>query len=417
MRALVILLISVNTAAMGPGPTEQPAATPTAAETTLPIAIKRTEPVEVAYLEHDGPYWSLGPRFAQLRDYILEHNQAGPMFARFLEEPTGAAPGTVRSEIGFIITGDHDPTPPFKKAKREAELVAYIVVGSSVKPARCYTMMREWIESHGHAALGPVTEWYPPLQQGKVRGQHTEIQMALRPATAAVDEAQSTAQTATPEPDQQTTVPQKTEDSVTEVAEPQPADPVAAAEAPMAKPEPEEAEKVEQEAPEAEPAKAEPPVSVKDLVAARQFERVAEQFLPSPDAIPQRLQLWLGQLVFRIGAAGKGIERMYPNEDREVIEFADAITRRYKSVSVGFELDPLAQAVVTVDWSEGRHGAEEQAVMRTMDALLGRIALKSVDLEEAMAQLSDVVQRAQDRLRSSQAEIQDAIPPDDSGQH
>jgi effector-binding domain-containing protein len=417
MRGLVILLISVNTAAMGSAPTEQPAAAPTAAETTPPIAIKRTEPVEVVYLEHDGPYWSLGLRFAQLRKYILEHNQAGPMFARFLEEPTGAASGTVQSEIGFIITGDHDPAPPFKKAKREAELVAYMVVGSSVKPARCYTMMREWIESNGHAALGPVTEVYPPLQPGMVREQRTEIQMAIRPPTAAVDEAGSAAQAVTPKPDGPMTLPQETEDTVMEVAERQPAEPVATAEAPLAKPGPEEVEKVEQETPEAKPAKPAPPVSVQELIAARQFERVAEQLLPGPDGIPQRLQLWLGQLVFRIGAAAKGIERMYPSEGREVIELADAITRRYKSVSVGFELDPLAQAVVRVDWSDDRQETEEQAVMQAMDALLGRIALKSVDLEETMAQLSDVVQRAQDRLRSSQAEAQDAIPPDDIGQH
>jgi len=143
-------------------------------------------------------------------------------------------------------------------------------------------------------------------------------------------------------------------------------------------------------------------VPVKDLIAARRFDLIAEQRLPGPDAIPQTLRLWLGQLVFRIGAAAKGIKQIYPSDSREVTELGDAVTRRYKSVSAGFRLDPLAQAVVRVDPQTDPLAAEKRAIMRDIDALLGGIALRSVDVEETTRQLADIVQRTQNLLRSAQ---------------
>jgi effector-binding domain-containing protein len=404
MRSFVVLLLSTCTLALGLDQAGQPGNTPAAAKarTSPEIDVKRTEPVEVVYLEHVGTYWSLGPRFMQLREYMVEHEQSGPMYARFFEDPTGAAPGSVHSEIGFIVDGDHEAAPPFVKARREAELVAYMIAGPTGSLTRSYTNMREWIESHGYVALGPVTEIYPPLKRGVVRQQRTEIQMPLRFAAPPVEVSQAPVQKAS-EPTQRETAGGELEDVIASEPAPESKEAlITTREESTTQPRLDELEKVEHEVSKPEPVEHQPLVPVKDLIAARQFDLIAEQLLPGSDAIPQTLRLWLGQLVFRIGAATKGIKQMYPSDSRDVTELGDAVTRRYKSVSAGFQLDPLAQAVVTVDTRSDPLAAEKRAIMRDMDALLGGIALRSVDVEEAMRQLADIVQRTQDLVRSAQ---------------
>ncbi len=404
MRSLMILLLSTSALAVGLDQAEQPGNIPAAAnaKASSAIGVKRTEPIEVVYLEHVGPYWSLGPRFTQLREYMLEHEQSGPMYARFLDDPTGAAAGSVHSEIGFIVERDHEAVPPFKESKREAEFVAYMIVGSSGSSTRSYAVMREWIESHGYVALGPVTEIYPPLKRGAVRQQRTEIQMPLRSAAPPVEISQVPVQEAS-EPTWEETAGEELEDVVASEPPREPREaPITTEEEPTPQPRPDELEKVEHEVSKPEPVEHQPLVPVKDLIAARRFDLIAEQLLPGPDAIPQTLQLWLGQLVFRIGAAAKGIKQIYPSDSREVTELGDAVTRRYKSVSAGFRLDPLAQAVVRVDPQTDPLAAEKRAIMRAIDTLLGGIAHRSVDVEETMRQLADIVQRTQDLLRSAQ---------------
>lgn len=414
MRSLLILLSSV--CVMGQDQAERSGIAPALAEAeTSPIVrVKRTEPVEVVYLEHVGPYWSLGPRFSQLREYLAEHDYAGPMYARFSSDPTGAAFGSVRSEIGFVSDERHKPAPPFKKSRRRAEFVAYMTLDSPANTTGSYAVMREWISSHGYVALGPVTEVYPSPRDVAITHQRTEIQMPIRSASPAIEESKPVVQETPSEPARQASGrPPPGRPPLLESDLPGPKDlgyprgvsdtPSPVVEGLAQQTQTDESIADPREVPEAEQVERPALTPVEDLVEAREFDRIAEQLLPDPRAIPHTWRLWLGQLVFRIGAASRGIRRLHPGDDREVTDFADAITRRYKVVSAGFQLDPLAQAVVKFGSQNDPDTAKEkEEIMREMDALLGEITLRSADPKQTVRRLTDIVQRTQDLLVSAE---------------
>ncbi len=135
---------------------------------------------------------------------------------------------------------------------------------------------------------------------------------------------------------------------------------------------------------------------VGELMAAGRFERIAEQLMPDHSAIPASLQVWLGHVVLRIGAAARGIEHVYPGNELRARRLADAITRRYKQASAGFEFDPLNEPVVDIDLGNDPLRLDKQALMHELNTLLGRIALRSMDAKTAVEELTTVVQRAQE---------------------
>ena len=130
------------------------------------------------------------------------------------------------------------------------------------------------------------------------------------------------------------------------------------------------------------------------------FEDLAQQLLPDDRPMSQSLQVWLGQLVFRIQAAANGIRRVYPGEEQSVMALAEAVKRRYQTVSVGFNGDPLDQAVVQVNPESDPHAIEKHKIMRDLDTLLGRIAFKSVDPEATLRELADIIRRAHETLQT-----------------
>jgi hypothetical protein len=140
-----------------------------------------------------------------------------------------------------------------------------------------------------------------------------------------------------------------------------------------------------------------PPVS--QLLLQRRFEDIAEQMLPPAEATPPSLQVWLGQVVYRLSAVAKGIKRVYPGEDKLIFALVDAINRRYAEVSAGSPIDPLEPPVVYVDSESDPLAAEKRAIMRQLDSLLGGIALRSVDVTATLNHLEDILQRSCDLAR------------------
>lgn len=381
------------------------------------IAVRRTDPVQVVFLGHTGPYWRVGPLLVRVREYMFKHSQSGPMFMRHLQNPVSATTQPLRSEIGFIVEGDHQPEPPFRTARRDGELVACMVVkGRTATTRGDYGLIQEWIRAHGYDAAGPVVEIFDPVQPKRPSGtQRTEIQVVLK-GTERV--TQSVAPESAPPPD---------------LRRPQHAEPAPALEQYLRSGAAREGEaaagaQAEQAADEldaplthdvaAEPAaevtgtpsvgkqtptpkpQSEPLLPVLELVEANRFNRIAEQLMPDDLAIPTPHQVWLGQVVFRIGAAAKGVKQVHPGAEQTAVALAGAITRRYKRVSVNFMADPLAQAVVRADAHTDPLAGRKRAIMRNLDTLLGRIALRSVDADSTVEELARVIQRVQDLLRS-----------------
>ncbi len=383
--------------------------------TPADINVKRTASIEVFFIEHTGPYWSLGPRFATLREYMLAHNQSGPIYTRFLDDPAGQRPGSVRSEIGFALKGNLEPVPPFTKARRGGELVAYLTIDSTASTAQSYKRLRDWIDSHEYAALGPVTEVYPPLRPGTIQEQRTEIQMPIRPASATNDVTASPAaelQPATvepmrpgpagPDPVDQPALMSEVSDSTSPAVKthepPRERSGVARSDGRSEPSEVGEPPPSDRFPPETEPPGDEPSTSIKDLIAAGQFERVARSLVPDDRPLSQPVQIWLGQLVHRIGAAGRGVERLYPGEGSDLVELANAIVTRYQSVESASTIDPLAPPTTEAGPGGDARAIDGEAVMRNLDKLLGEIALRNVNPPAVLDRIADILQQACDLL-------------------
>ena len=376
------------------------------------IAVKETVPVAVVFIEHQGPYWTVGPAFVRVRDYMLRHKQFGAMYVRYPQPPDRTGSEQF-AEVGFIADGHHQPDAPFEEERRASELVAYLSVdGRSAVTRRDHARIRQWAEAHGHEPAGPITEVYLPAPRGKSGQTRTEIRISLRrpspvggdvlpghsvestdPGPSASDEARERPTRHEPnaearqrlQADERVTVPTTAAatDLTIEVAPPLPVDqgsaPTAAGPAPTD-----------------ESGTLEPIQSVAALIESARFDRIAEQLMPSNWKPSAAVRLWLGQVVFRIQAVAKGIDEVYPGEGRIALDLAGALRRRYRRVSVDLEQSPLDQAVVRVDVHGDPLATRRREIVADLDRLMGRIAFQAVNAEAATITGADIVQRVQD---------------------
>lgn len=348
------------------------------------IVLKQPDPAVVVFLEHTGPYWTVGPLFRQVREVMLAHNEAGPLFARYATDPTSVAPESLRTRVGFVAKGEWAPEPPFRSAEYESEQVAAMVVeGSYGTTTRYYSVMRGWLSAHGFEPVGPVIELYPLVARGASPGtQRTEIQMPVRRARVPEPPAAPVVASAENEP-------QRFFDSWEASGdEPGTQDAPTADEGPTA--------------PVREPgavsalAVREPIRPVRELIATSRFDRIAEQLIPVDRPTPAALQVWLGQVVFRVSAVAKGIEQTFPGGAPQVTALSEAIVRRYRQASESSTVNPLESAVVHVDMRSDPRSAQRRSIVRDLDNLLGQVAIKTVDADSALGRLEDILQRIQD---------------------
>ncbi len=343
-----------------------------ASEVTPPTAVteiivKQTDSARVVFLEHTGPYWTVGPLFKQVREVMADHNENGPIFARYLADPTAAPAESLRTEIGFVTQGTWEPEPPFKTAQREGEqVVSTLVEGAYGTTARTYSLIRDWVFTNGFEAVGPVVELYASPPNGAPPGIfRTEIQIPVRRAPSAAR--------ATQEPKAAVVFPRKPDETLAKAEDER----LAAAES------------------------MEPTYLIKDLVDLSRFDRVAEQLIPMDHPMPVGMQVWLGQVVFRISAVAKGIEKTYPGGSPQATALSEAIVRRYRQASTSSKVDPLAQAVVRVDTRSDPQSTQKRLIVRDLDNLLGQVALKTVDAKSALDRLCDLLQRIQDSTHTA----------------
>ncbi len=377
---------------------DQPARPATAS--SLPaVAVREIEPARLVFMEHVGPYWTVGPLFARVRTYMLKHGQSGPIFLRYPENPWRASAGSLRARIGFLTREDHSPVPPFKITKRQRERVAWMVVkGRSPLRRQDYAYIHQWVEANGYEAAGPVTEIHDIAPPGRALTRpHTQLQVSLvGPVSESTehDSDDDSIEVTTTADDVITLTDEPVDAGIIESAETA-TDDSAASTTPA-----------EETAAQMDDSRHQSVEPVCELMAAGRFDRIAEQLMPDDCDIPAGLQVWLGQVVFRIGAAAKGIEQLDPDGEHVAARMADAIIDRYREVSVNFELDPLDQAVVRVDVWNDPLGLGKRAVMRELDMLLGRIAFHRVGPLDAGAvtdELAGIVQRVQDLMTMKSA--------------
>ena len=147
-----------------------------------------------------------------------------------------------------------------------------------------------------------------------------------------------------------------------------------------------------------EPAKASAVLPVAQLLAAGQFERLAEQLMPPGAPIAVSLRVWFGQIVFRIRALAQGLQQLHPEQSGTIRAASDAIEQRYAERVLASDIDPLDQAVVHLRSGGDPNSIDKRAIMHDLDALLGRLAFQGLDAKTVEAEIAETLQRVQNLL-------------------
>ena len=152
-RLLALFIVAFHSATTTGGPLD-----------TKPesVALKHIESVDVIYILHRGPYWTLGKAFAEIDKFMVKHGQTGSMFSRFLDDPTQANASRLRTEVGFMVSGNVRPGSRRLRKTLPAHLAACVEVkGPYTQTASHYQRIHDWIAANGYSAGEGITEVYP----------------------------------------------------------------------------------------------------------------------------------------------------------------------------------------------------------------------------------------------------------------
>lgn len=133
-----------------------------AAPSSTAVRVKHLESAAIVYLEHRGPYWSMGKLFGQVAALMAEQNQEGPMFARYLDDPAETGVQGLRGQVGFFVEGDVVLAEPFRRAVLGPRWVASMTVkGRYGRSPTAQAKVRSWVRAQGWKAEVAVMEVYP----------------------------------------------------------------------------------------------------------------------------------------------------------------------------------------------------------------------------------------------------------------
>lgn len=373
---------------------------------TLTIALKTTPSERVAFHEHRGPYWSIGPQFTELYRYLTENDLHGPMYARFLNEPGDVPIDELRAEIGFFVPDGFRPDESFRLDTRPPVLVAYIMFEEpSATRSHDLARLRQWIRQSGYMASGPVTEVYHVRSgSGERETWRTEVQVPIAVFQEPQKIADATASKAGVIAEPQRV---EVESVLPKVDKPSSAAPVhpdrskepppktasvSGADSPSNRP----PATLPSSEPALKPPSPAPVPSAQTLMTLGRFEELAEALMPSQLGSHPQDGVWRGQVALRAVAVARGIVRMYASGTEWAGVLAKALMERFDRFVERLPVDPREQATVTYGSQPPAVVKTKQSIMYDLDRLLVSIAGKSVDVETAQAALVDIFQRVFD---------------------
>ncbi len=336
------------------------------------ISVRVTDPVHVVFVEHKGAYWTVGPAFTRVAEYMRVHDRSGLTYVRYARAPYRGGSGDLASQVGFIVRGTHDAQAPFQNGVWASERVAEMVVEGPTPSLRHeYKMMYDWIERNEHEPAGPVTEVY---------------HLSSRAGNTVMDRVALRVTLHRPKPRAE-----KTDDDEPERT--------SAAEEPVSARRPSEIP-VQPERHRTDSHDHREIHSVNELVKAGRFDRLAEYVVPDEITRFPAVHVWFGQVVFRVRAAARGVEQRHPGEGRVMSALAESLVQRYRSIPAGAHLDPLLDPVVQVEWEGDPRGRRRHEIMRNLDAVLGRIGLDTLGADAALAEVESLLQQIIDLNQS-----------------
>jgi len=382
------------------------------------ITIEQLEARAIVALEHKGPYWTVRRQLNDVVAYMKKRGHAGPLIIRYGADPTGPQAASLSSLVGFITDGDFEPEAPFRRVELPAEQVATetLAAGSAFSP-RKFEALTKWANEHGYESTGPMAELYyntvgaaetqagprkvvlqvvvksrPGGPSSKIGPTHTEPPTATQPAT----KEPVVAKTATPH------VSQGEDQAAHPASPPEPAKQVAVIRKPVVSEAAGTAPATRQPVGTTPKADSSPPKpaapaddgskTIKELLESGQVDAVVDRLLPADRAIPEANQIWLGQVVFRVKAAAKGMDRVYPGKGKTLQEFSEALQRRFNAVSKLRSPHSTDEAVVRVDPEHrARASRRQRELLMRLDRFLARIAFQTIPASGVVPEVGTLV--------------------------
>lgn len=395
---------------------------------------------EVVFLEHVGPYWTVGRKAAQTRAYMDSRGITGPVFVRYPQAPRRRTARDTKCEIGFVIESPHAPDPPFQLGRRPEETVAVLtVLGRLPDAEHDYANLYSWIRDRGYAAAGPIAELYypadslreavsakaeirftltpPPARSGDQPVAGTDAALGVDPAPADGRPPKAAPRLADPvdvpaEPvavaapasseagmlperrpgaDDDAPVPDSIASSGSDASLPAAASETSLAQHPIP---PAPTVAAADERPVTPRPQAPRPATVLALLAERRYASAAEAILPAvlPSAAGDRA--WLHQVILRIEATARAIARLDSADASMAASLgtlAEAIETRYAALGPGSVPGLPDPPTASPGPEPDRRTAAKRALTDSLDALIGRIASRGVSAPDAREELYRVL--------------------------
>lgn len=142
MKVVVIILISfLGVDPASPGAIQAQRGAPQ-------IELSESRPLRVAYIEHSGPYWSLGPVIDRVARDARSFAIGSNLLIRYVDDQAGSLSNSVHAHVGFEIAVTERPPPPYQIAQWPIVLAARKTVhGPDGLSLRHLTSIRAWARS------------------------------------------------------------------------------------------------------------------------------------------------------------------------------------------------------------------------------------------------------------------------------
>lgn len=376
------------------------------------ITLADTQPLRVAALEHVGPYWALGSVFDKVREAMIARDEPGPLVVRYLDDPLTTPPQQLRSEVGFILRGDDEPSEPFKALEWPPELVVELSVPGPYRySSRYYRHLRTWALQQGLTPTGPVVELlHFSMKAAPDQSMRIEIRM---PVCESEPEPPSA-----PEEDDVPAAPPESPGCALTLAmasSKSPTAPSASDSTPSSK-EMSGGDGEDAGAPDRrallpasgadldEPtAKASHGVALRDLIDAGRFDDLAKQLLPDDPPMSDANRAWLHQFVLRVSALARGIQKQHPDQGGWLVPLSKALIQRCEGAKSATRIDAPVERSAARGLPASDAGAERRkTIIRRLELLMGRVGMGSIEPDNVRDELVVILQEAQDLLDAQQ---------------
>ncbi|MBI3835019.1 MAG: GyrI-like domain-containing protein [Planctomycetes bacterium] len=142
-------------------------------------------------------------------------------------------------------------------------------------------------------------------------------------------------------------------------------------------------------------------ITISHLLDTENYTSLAERIVPEAKRIHPSLQIWLGQVVFRVSAVANGMRKNYQGQADELSVFAEKLKNRYREVSKDFNLDAADR---DPGFELGSQIADRKAqVMRNLDRLMGKIGMKTTDSDAARIELTVILNSTSGVLKDGES--------------